>query len=95
MTKKEILEIKVNNHSLGEVTIREYLKTLLKMVWEEEESFSGKRPFGESGWQHDLYTPLALKGLIPATVEDGYAEDIDFAAGDELILELIEEAFKE
>jgi hypothetical protein len=25
-------------------------------LWDEEDSFSGKRPFGNSGWKWDVYT---------------------------------------
>lgn len=73
-----------------EITIKEYLKELLQRVWKEGESFSGKRPFGNSGWQADLYLPLIAAGFITGTVdEDGYLEDCDEKAGDELISEII------
>jgi hypothetical protein len=49
------LELRINS-DIGEVTIREYLRTLLSELWREEESFNGKRPFGNSGWQYDVYT---------------------------------------
>lgn len=80
-----------------EVTIREYLKELLIKVWKEGESFSGKRPFGNSGWEQDLYRPLALAGYIEAYIEeeDGYTEiDItDESAAHDFVLQLIERGF--
>ena len=33
------------------LTVKDYLKTLLHTLWDEEDGFSGKRPFGNSGWQ--------------------------------------------
>ncbi len=62
-----------------EVTVREYLHSLLKTLWEQGEGFSGKRPFGNSGWQGDLLDPLIKAGFIPGVVhvdEDG-EEDIE------------------
>ena len=44
-------------------TVREYLKMLLERLWEEGEGFSGKRPFGNSGWEYDLYAALEEKGV--------------------------------
>jgi hypothetical protein len=49
----------------GEVSIREYFAALLSAVWEEQEGFSGKRPFGNSGWYCDLRDALATVG-VPA-----------------------------
>lgn len=45
-------------------TVRDYFKELLCSLLIEEESFSGKRPFGNSGWQHDFLGPLAEAGYI-------------------------------
>lgn len=42
----------------GAETVRGYLYALLEAVWEEEEGFSGKRPFGNSGWKRDVIGPL-------------------------------------
>jgi hypothetical protein len=44
-------------------TVRDYLKELLYMVLVEEEGFSGKRPFGNSGWQHEFMEPLRDAGI--------------------------------
>ena len=43
-------------------TIRQYLYQLLRSVWRENEEFSGKRPFGNSGWQYDVYKALVNGG---------------------------------
>lgn len=47
-----------------EVSFRGYLKALLRTVLTEEESFSGKRPFGNSGWLYELGAGLAKHGLV-------------------------------
>ena len=70
MTPTEALDLKFICGDLDddEVTIREYFKALLTELWEQGEGFSGKRPLGNSGWQYDLQKPLALAGIIDATV---------------------------
>ena len=81
---------------LGRVTIREYLKQLLLTLWREEEGFSGKRPFGNSGWQWDVYIPLVKAGHLPGTVdEDDFLETFDKRDGDKLMAALIERCFEE
>lgn len=47
----------------GAYTVKGYLKALLIAVWDEGESFSGKRPFGNSGWDYDILTALVDAGL--------------------------------
>ena len=74
------------------LSIREYLKELLRKLWKEGEGFSGKRPFGNSGWEWDVAKPLIRFGVINGALdEDDYIEDIDTKAFNKLILELIDE----
>ena len=40
------------------ITVCEYLERLLLTLWEEKDNFSSKRPFGNSGWEYDLYEIL-------------------------------------
>jgi hypothetical protein len=54
----------------GATTIRAYLQALLVTLWQEGESFSGKRPFGNSGWEYDLYKALIKGGAIDGTVDE-------------------------
>lgn len=73
-------------------TVRGYLVALLAELWREGEGFSGKRPFGNSGWDYDLYEPLIRADLIRGGFdEDGYVEDVDSEAGDRLIAAAIQE----
>jgi hypothetical protein len=76
----QILNIPMNpdENDAGASTIRDYLVSLLGAVWYAGEGFSGKRPFGNSGWTGDLYEPLVKAGIIPGRMdEDGYIDDWD------------------
>jgi len=73
-----------------DLSIREYLSILLLTLWKEGEGFSGKRPFGNSGWDRDLYKPLVKAGVINGSLyDDGYLEDYDAEAGRAEIKRLI------
>jgi len=63
-TPQQILDLDLEPNDAGAATVRDYLIELLRLVWEHEQGFSGKRPFGNSGWQHDLYVPMAEQGWI-------------------------------
>lgn len=61
----------------AELSVREYLHALLRTLWREQEGFSGKRPFGNSGWDCELYAPLIREKFIPGALdEDGYVERV-------------------
>lgn len=71
MTPQEVLEIKFKSRDLGKtLTIREFLVQLLETLWEEEEGFSGKRPFGNSGWQGDVERALVRAGAVPGRLDE-------------------------
>lgn len=56
MSYKEYIKIPMQENDAGAKTVGEYLKILLLTLWDEEDCFSGKRPFGNSGWKiRDLY----------------------------------------
>lgn len=74
-------------------TVREYLQRLLTKVLEEGESFSGKRPFGNSSWRWELHFPLVQAGLAKGSIEDGCLEDYDKRKADKLIAEAIKHLF--
>lgn len=77
----------------GEVSIRLYLAELLRAIWNEGEGFSGKRPFGNSGWQIDLFLPLVAAGVIKGEIDDDEGDllDYDLEAGNAEINRLIDE----
>lgn len=94
-----ILDIKMQENDAGADTVKEYLIALLLNVWSEEEGFSGKRPFGNSGWKYEIYEALAVAGAIESEIitygegEDAYTE-IDYGMkeikiADALIIEAI------
>jgi hypothetical protein len=64
-----ILELPMGDNDANAANIRAYLKALLTKLWEEGEGFSGKRPFGNSGWERDLYFPLVKAGRVKGEIE--------------------------
>lgn len=98
MTNKEILELEFESTDLGrKITIRDFFKELLTTLFKEGECFSGKRPFGNSGWDYDLCVCLAKNGVIEGhnQIDPNYPEDEDWdydsAEAENKILELIKE----
>lgn len=90
VTPQEILDLPLPPNDSGATTIRGYLTALLTELWREEEGFSSKRPFGNSGWQYDLYSPLIRVGAVPGSLDpDGYVEYIDDEMASELVLTAI------
>ena len=92
-TPQQVLDLAMPENDSGASTIRGYLVTLLATLWREGEGFSGKRPFGNSSWQCDLYIPMIQAGMIEGTVdEDGYLDDLPLSSerkADGLILAAI------
>lgn len=88
---KEVLNARVEGGEIGTCTVRDYLLTLLETLWEEKDGFSGKRPFGNSGWEWDLYTALVTAGLLDGLIdEDGFLAEFKAAdQADEMIAEAI------
>lgn len=89
------LHVPMRENDAGASTIGEYLIKLLTVVWKSGED-AVHRPFGNSGWQWDVYEALIKAGLVKGTVtvdEDGQVEDVDTdpRAADELITEAIAE----
>lgn len=71
--------------------LTEYLKHLLRTLWKEGEEFSGKRPFGNSGWEFDVYKALIKANLITGKLdEDDYVDKVDTEEGDALVLAVID-----
>ena len=90
MNYQEILDLKMGPNDADAETIGQYLCNLLLQVWMEGESFSGKRPFGNSGWEHDLYETLARAGIVNSEVdEEGYVDNVDTGQAHQVISEVI------
>jgi len=88
---KSILDIAFHNGDLNcKLTVREFLKKLLLLVWEDEECFDGKRPFGNSGWKYDLFAELIEQKAISGKLDkDGYVEEVDDKEANKFMLEVI------
>jgi len=93
---EKVLNTKIESHDFNDpITLKRYLQKLLTTLIDEEESFSGKRPFGNSGWLWDVYLALIKAGHIPGKLdEDGYIEEIETKDADNLINNCIEHLFK-
>lgn len=77
------LEVSCDDRPL---TIRSYLINLLSELWAQRESFSGKRPFGDSDWEFEIYTGLIKAGFVDGELDDyGYVESLDQDEADMLI----------
>lgn len=90
-----ILDLPMEENDADASTIRDYLIALVSTLWEEKEGFSGKRPFGNSDWEYDLYKPLIAAGIVSGALDEwGYIERVDEKAADKLIFEAIQELTK-
>lgn len=79
-TGEEILAVPMAQNDANAATIRGYLVALARAIWNEGAGFSGKRPFGNSGWSYDIATALYKAGAVAGETEqwgDG-PEDVDF-----------------
>lgn len=78
-TATEILLTPMTDNDAGAKTIGQYLARLSQQVISEVEGFSGKRPFGNSGWQLDIVHALVLNKFIDGELdEDGYVTDYSY-----------------
>jgi len=84
------LEVRFDSDVGDNATIRDYLHELLRTLWSQGESFSGKRPFGNSGWEYNLYAPLIKHKFIAGKLDkDGYIQDCDGEAATKFVSDLI------
>lgn len=88
-----ILDLPMRENDAGAETIREYVLLLARAVWHEGEGFSGKRPFGNSGWKNDVYAAMAAGGLIVGVpCDDTYdVPAVERKKADQLISAAIDE----
>jgi hypothetical protein len=89
---EQVLSTRLEPNDAGAETVKDYLLALLEQVWVENEGFSGKRPFGNSGWESDIYVALIKAGLVPGTLDEhDYIDEIDTVKADNLIVQAIRE----
>ena len=80
---RSILDLPMQENDAAASTVRDYLQRLLRGVWIEGEGFDGKRPFGNSGWQDEVYKTLGKAGLIEV---DSDGSPYNYEAAEELVL---------
>lgn len=81
-----------------EVSIREFFHDMMQHLWSEMDGFSGKRPFGNGGWEYPVIRALVAAGAISGEViydEDGYIEDetYDYDEGHKFVVGLLSQLF--
>lgn len=82
-TPQQILDLEIGDNDSGASTVRGYLVALLRVLWVEEEGFSGKRPFGNSGWQHaDCAEAFVRAGFVDGVIHEP-TEDEDWTEVEE------------
>ncbi len=90
MNYKDYANIPMQENDAGAKTVGEYLKLLLLTLWDEEEGFSGKRPFGNSGWQYEVYIALISAKVVDGKLDEyGYVDEIDYHSADSIVREII------
>lgn len=78
----------------SDVTIRQWLGELLCRVWMEKNEFSGKRAFGNSDWEYEVYKVLIHEGIIHGGIDDYGEVEISYEErikANNIILEVITE----
>ncbi len=90
-TPQQILDCPLSDNDAQAGTVREYLTKLLALVWEDGETFNGKRPFGNSGWDGEIVIGLVRAGYVTGELdEDGYLDTADWDAAQRLVAEAIQ-----
>jgi hypothetical protein len=91
-----VFDIPMIENDADALTIGEYFYMLLIMVWRDKEGFSGKRPFGNSGWDHEVYASLVKAGVVEGKFDDDwYIIDCNYNKADKLIYNAILDMFKQ
>lgn len=89
MSGSEILALPMAKNDADAKTIKEYLLKLLTGVIVEEEGFSGKRPFGNSGWFFELEQALVSGKAVAGTIDEDGCVECDGSAAQQAILSAI------
>lgn len=89
-----ILDVPMIDHDTEAKTVGEFMGLLAAAVWKWGESFSGKRPFGNSDWQYYVFASVVEAGLMEAE-KDEYDWWRWTHEEERRVLALIEQATKE
>ena len=91
----KVLDLMIQAHDLPDnhepVTVQEYLVEVLLATWKNAARFS---PFGNGGWQYNLYDTLIKEGFIAGKFDKhGFLIDFDKKTADAMISAAILEEF--
>jgi len=84
-----VLNTPINDADSGATTIREYLVALARIMWVHGEGADGKRPFGNSDWQWNVYAALVKADLIEGSFDEHGLVSFDEEKGDQLIADAL------
>jgi hypothetical protein len=92
---RDLLLVPMQENDAGAFTVGGYLQALLLRLWECKEGFSGKRPFGNSGWENELHRALITAGKVPdgKLDEEGYV--LEDGSVDDVVMDAIKALFAE
>lgn len=80
----------VRTEGVEPMTVAEFLRRVLSDFWEDPE-FDANRPYGASGWRYDVRAALIRAGVVEGSFDaDGYVEQYDELAVDDVIKDLID-----
>lgn len=86
LNERDILALPMPKNDARAETIGQYIMMVAGKLFAEQDEFSGKRPFGNSGWIFEVYEALIRGGVLEGSFdEDGYIEKCDTNAGDRII----------
>lgn len=81
-----VLDCPMGDNDANASTVRDYLVKLLAQVWTEGEGFDGKRPFGNSAWEYEIYAALITAGLVSGAFDEhGYIDYVETHDADRLV----------
>lgn len=86
-TPRDLLDLVITDSDVGDVKLRSYVHQLFEALWQQVDSFSGKRPFGSSDWQWRVYAAMGRAGYVEAVFDDyGDLEAVDMKRADALVI---------
>lgn len=87
--ERDILAMPMGENDAAAATIGQYIMILGAQVFEEQDDFSGKRPFGNSSWVFEVYEALIRCGVLAGEFDvDGYIQRCDTHEADAVISQL-------
>ena len=93
---KEFLDCKMQPNDASAKTVKGYFEQLLLQLWYEGEGFSGKRPFGNSNWEFEIYTAWVRAKLLKGELDEyGYLIDYNREFGRRQVTRCIKAIFKD